>query len=88
MIVMRSQSDIAQPPPGPDYPTDHLGMGPEGGSHVAGLVSLEPSPENRRGITGSVGRRALGHWQAQHEVGGIWRADRVASGLGPLSAHQ
>ena len=39
-------------------------------------------------LDGSVGQRALRHRQAQHEVGGVWRAGRMAPGLGVLSAHQ
>ena len=35
-----------------------------------------------------MGYRAVRHRQAQHEVGRVWRAGRMAPGLGVLSAHQ
>src|SRR5204863_10342 len=66
-----------------------IGAAAEGAaSDRPGLFPRQPQPKNRRDPHGSVGQRALRHRQAQHEVGRVWRAGRMASGLGVLSAYQ
>ena len=57
-------------------------------SDPSGLCPRQPQRKDRRHPEGFVGHGAVRHRQAQHEVGRLWRAGRMAPGLGLLSAHQ
>src|SRR5204863_244698 len=56
--------------------------------HRSGVFPRQPQRQGRRDPEGAVGLGAVRYRQAQHEIGGIRRAGRMAPGLGLLPAHQ
>ena len=56
--------------------------------HHAEYARAARNPKIVERIKRFVGHGAVRHRQAQHEIGRLWRAGRMAPGLGVLSAHQ